>query len=137
MMDHMERKALDMLLAGEDPLLEVLRAQLASVAVIERDFSGVGFHTSLSVPDGVPRAENCPRKVIGDVYAEITGLEHSAGFQLYVLNGVLDCLECYIVDSEWPNGATLIRAYYVQPQMPGSSQVVEAEKRDLEWALRV
>lgn len=116
----MERHALEMLLAGEDPLLEVLRVQLAEAAVIERWFSGVGFFTYLSVPEVIPRAENCPRKVIGDVYAEVEGFRYEAGFQLFVTDGTVDCLECFTVEDQWPKTATLRRLYYVHPAAPGS-----------------
>ena len=92
-MNEMERRASEMLLAGEDPLLSVLRAQLHAAAVDRREFSGVGFFTYLSVPTELPRAKGCVRLVLGDLYAEVTGLEHAAGFLLFVTDGALDFLE--------------------------------------------
>ena len=107
------------------------------VAVVaRREFSGVGFFTYLSVPAELPRAKGCARLVLGDVYAEVAGLQHSAGFLLFVTDGALDVLECFIVDDQWPEIATLRRLYYVHPPTPGGSSLVETKERDLKWALR-
>jgi hypothetical protein len=73
--------------------------------------------------------------VIGDVYAEVTGLEHPVGFLLFVDDGALNFLECFIVDDRWPETPTLRRPYYVHPATPGSASLVEIEERDLAWAL--
>ena len=73
--------------------------------------------------------------VIGDVSAEVIGLEHPAGFLLFVDDGALNFLECYIVDDQFPEPATLRRLYYVHPVTPGDIGIVETKERDLGWAL--
>jgi hypothetical protein len=132
----LEGIVLDLLLAGDDPSLAVLRRQLSHTEVVEREFTGVGFFTRLRVPPAAPVLEQRPRLVIGDVYGKIAHLEHEAGFLLFVTDGVLDRLECFIVDKAWPSNASLERAFYMRPDAPGSSRLIETKTRDLEWALR-
>lgn len=135
MLNEMESRALEMLLAGDNQELAILRAQLAAATVASREFTGVGFFTHLSVPSELPRAKRRGRLVLSDLYAEVSGLEHEAGFVLFVEDGAIDCLECFIVDDGWPADATLRRPYYVRPVTPGSSSIVETNERDIEYAL--
>jgi hypothetical protein len=72
--------------------------------------------------------------VLSDLYAEISGLEHDAGFVLFIEDGAIDVLECFIVDDRWPDDATLRRPYYVRPAAPGSSSIIETKERDIEYA---
>ena len=118
MLNEMERRALEMLLAGDKPELALLRAQLSSATVVSRDFTGVGFFTQLLVPAELPRVRGCARLILADVYAEVTGLEHDAGFVLFVSEGAIDVLECFIVDERWPDDAMMRRPYYVRPATP-------------------
>jgi hypothetical protein len=136
MLNEMERRALEMLVAGDRPELAVFRAQLNGATVASREFSGVGFFTHLSVPAELPRAKSRARLVLSDLYAEVSGLEHDASFVLFVEEGALDVLECHIVDDRWPDDATLRRPYYVRPAAPGSSSIVETKERDIEYAFR-
>ena len=50
-----ERIILDALLAGDLPDLAILRQQAMTASVTEREMTGLGFLTTLSVPDGSPR----------------------------------------------------------------------------------
>ena len=134
MLNDIETTVMGMLLAGEHPALAVLRDQLAAAEVIEREFSGVGFFTHFRVPACSPRLDR-GRLVIGDVHATLTGLEHDAGFLLFVTDGVLDMLECFIADDRWPNESQLVRACYVRRGAHGSSSLVETDVRDLQEAL--
>jgi len=135
-MNELERTIVTKLLQGDDPVLEVLRRQAADAHVSERDFTGVGFYATLSVPPHLPRLEGMPRLVIGDVYAEIDGLEHEAGFLLIVTNGAIDVLECFSIDDAFPQQPKLKRAYYVRPASGDTGSLVETQNRDLSWALR-
>jgi hypothetical protein len=136
MLSEMEQRALEMLLAGDNAELAVLRAQLKGAAVGRREFTGVGFFTHLSVPATLARLKGRARLVLGDLYAEVSGLKHPAGFLLFVKDGAIDLLECFIVDDHWPDDATLRRPYYVRPAIPGGSSLIETKERDVEWALR-
>jgi hypothetical protein len=123
-----------MLLAGDKASLDLLRHQLAVVEVAEREFSGAGSFTYLRVPASAPRLDGRSSLVIGDVYADVTGLKHAVGFLLFVSDGALDMLECFIHDEQWPaSSPTLLRAYYVHAR-EGSSEVIETPERDLLWA---
>ena len=135
-MNEIERRVLELLLAGNNDTLEVLRKQLSAASVVDREYTGAGFFTHLAVPTNVPRLRNRGRVVVGDVYAKIAGLAHEAGFLLFVNDGAIDCLECFIVDESWPKNAVMERAYYVRPSTPGSSNLIESNERNLEWALR-
>jgi len=136
MLNQMERRALEMLLAGDNDELAVFRAQLSATTVASREFTGVGFFTRLSVPAELPRVKGRAHMVISDLCAEVSGLEHEASFLLFMEDGAIDVLECAIVDDHWPVDATLRRPYYVRPAAPGSSSIVETRERDLQWALR-
>jgi hypothetical protein len=70
------------------------------------------------------------------LYSEFADLQHPAGFLLFVTDGILDFLECFIVDDRWPETATLHRLYYVHPSASGSASLIETKERDLAWALR-
>ena len=135
-MNEVERQALAMLLSGEHPVLHVLRGQLAAAAVAKREMTGVGFFTHFEVPTLAPRLDPPGRMVIGDVYAEIVGLEHDAGFLLFVEEGVIKTLECFIVDYALPEPAKIRRIYHVHPATQGSAELVETPVRDLEWAVK-
>jgi len=136
MLNEMERRALEMLLAGEDDRLAVLRAQLNGASVARRELSGAGFFAHLSIPASLSRLHERKQLIIGDLYSELAGLQHPAGFLLFVTDGILDFLECFIVDDRWPETATLRRLYYVRPAAPGSASLIETKERDLGWALR-
>jgi hypothetical protein len=133
MLNEIETIAMGMLLAGEHPTLVVLRDQLAVAKVADREFSGVGFFVHFQVPASSPRADEV-RLVIGDVYAKLTGLEHDAGFLLFVSDGALDMLECFIVDDRWPTEPEIVHVYYVRREGNGNSALIETNIRDLETA---
>jgi hypothetical protein len=131
----MEALVLNMLLDGDDDRLTVLRAQVPEVVVTKREFTGVGFFTTLAVADGAPRFAY-PRMVISDVHADITGLEHGGGFVLFVKDGAISTLEGYTFAEPWPDNATILKAHYWHPPTPGVATVVDSSERDVERALR-
>ncbi len=100
---HLERAVLDKLLAGDQPVLSVLRHQAANVEVVCRKFTGAGFTASLRVAGDVPRAPLTRGRIaFGDVTASIQGLKHGAGFVLFIRDGYVDLLEGYSYDEPWP-----------------------------------
>ena len=135
-MNELERAILDKLLHGDDPILHVLRDQASSAQVRDREYTGSGFFTTFSISPSAPRLAEPPRLIIGDVYAEITGLEHDAGFLLFVNTGIVDTLEGFGVDDAFPEQPHLKRAYYVRPVSGESGSLMETPTRDLAWALR-
>jgi hypothetical protein len=97
----LEREVLRMLLAGDDELLSILRAQLETATVAKREMTGVGFYTTFEISPVAPRAGNLAFR-FGDVEASIRGLKHGAGFLLFVKLGALEMLEGYTYDEPWP-----------------------------------
>src|SRR5712692_181798 len=125
-MSPLERAVLEKLLAGDNPVLAALRRQLEVAGVGERDFTGVGFMTTLTVPEEAPRAPVQSHVIrMGDVSAEIDGLKHSAGFLLYIQDGALDALEGYTYDEPWPD---TIRRFTLKYTQEGPRDLSELEK---------
>jgi hypothetical protein len=125
-MSTLERAVLEKLLAGDHSSLAALRQQLEVASVGERTFTGVGFMTTLTVPQEAPRAPVQSHMVrMGDVIAEIDGLKHGAGFLLYIQDGVLDALEGYTYDEPWPD---TIRRFTLKYMKEGSRDLCELEK---------
>ncbi len=120
-------------LRGDHRILATLREQLAVASIANRKFTGVGFFTGFHVPNTAPRLSNLQRLVIGDVHSEIVGLEHGAGFLLFVDEGLLHFLEGFTYDAPWPGDLKLIRLYYLRPQEPGSGTMIETAQRDLSF----
>lgn len=130
MMSHdltdLERSVIDKLLAGEHPVLEALRGQLRSCRVRSRELTGCGFFTELQVDRGLRVAPTSAEKLrIGDVNAKIGGLEHGAGFVLFVKDGYLDMLEGYSYEEPWPESIDEFELSYT-----GESRDVESLQLD-------
>ena len=99
----LERAVLEKLLAGSHPVLHSLREQLRACRVKEREFTGCGFFCFLECDRSVSAARTTSETLtLGDVDAEISGLNHGAGFVLFVTRGYLDNLEGYSFEEPWP-----------------------------------
>lgn len=96
-----EEAVLEKLLAGDIAVLAGLRAQAARARLASRENTGVGFHCSLEVPPDVPLVAPADFE-LGDVDATIEGLEHGAGFLLFVRGGRMTMLEGYSYEEPWP-----------------------------------
>jgi hypothetical protein len=102
-LDDLEVEVLEMLVAGDAPSMRRLQGQVAVCRVRERERSGAGFFTKLRVdPSKVEPIDVGPAR-LGDVVAEIEGLQHGAGFILWIAQGYLDMLEAYSFDEPWPD----------------------------------
>jgi len=116
-LEPLEAAVLEMLLAGEHPVLAALRAQLAGATVKSRDFSGVGFFTEFALgPHAVPTPVRSLR--FGDVVATVTGLKYGAGFLIFVDDGLLGTLEGYSFREPWPEKITEFSVMYMEPGRP-------------------
>jgi len=115
---ELERAVLEMLLAGDHPILECLRKQLSLVQVTRREWTGVGFFTDLVIPESAEPAKMLPgRATIGDVLAEIAGLDHGAGFVLFIEDGKLDFLEGYSYEEPWSEARSEYSLRYRAPNV--------------------
>jgi hypothetical protein len=100
----LEQVVIATILAPDHPVLNALRRQFERSHVASRETTGVGFFTELDVPTDVAPAPVKPGRLdLGDVTATIEGLEHGAGFVLFVQDGVLDFLEGFSYDEPWPD----------------------------------
>ena len=89
-----------------------------------REFTVVGFFTRLHVPAYVPDAPvTRDRLHLADVAASLTGLEHDAGFVLWITRGRLDTLEGFSYGEPWPDG---IEGWNVTPMTPTRGEGGEA-----------
>jgi hypothetical protein len=116
MADNMEQfvqQVLQMLLAGDDPALAILRSQLEVAKRRPRENTGVGFFIHFDVPQEAPRLPGNPSIKFGDVIAEMEGLQHGAGFVLFIDNGVLAMLEGYTYDEPWPEKVSTYELKYM------------------------
>jgi len=102
----LERDVLTMLLVGDDPVREALRAQLKVASVASREMTGVGFYTEIHVDQEL--SAKCPELEarIGNVEADVFGLQNGVGFMLWIHNGYLATLEAYTFEEPWPSDAT-------------------------------
>jgi hypothetical protein len=99
----LELAVLAKLLEGDDPRLRALQRQLQGIRAESREFTGAGFYTGLVVPPSAPPAPmDALKGTLSDVDAEIDGLQHGAGFLLYIKAARLDLLEGYTYDEPWP-----------------------------------
>jgi hypothetical protein len=112
-LSNLERNVMEMLLSGDDPTLRILADQFRVAKVTNRELTGVGFYTTFSIPPQAPRLEGGKSLRLGDVTAEIQGLQHGAGFILFVNGGVIDFLEGYSFDEPWPDNTENVRLSYM------------------------
>jgi len=126
----LERAVLEKLLHGDHPVLVALRTQLQTSEVASREFTGVGFYTNLRVH---PNAVAAPVQALafGDVVATIHGLQHGAGFVLFIKGGRLAYLEGYTYDERWPDPVSAFQLEYVVANERGELSPVPSSERDL------
>ena len=98
---QLEKEVILKLLAEGHPTVRILRQQLDQCCVTSREMTGTGFMTELGVPREAQRAE-AEKMRLGNVVADIEGLENGAGFVLYVKHGALNALEGYSFEEPWP-----------------------------------
>jgi hypothetical protein len=116
-----EQAVLEKLLAGDHAVLAALRAQAARARLTSRENTGVGFHCCLEVPPDVPLVTPADFE-LGDVDATIEGLEHGAGFLLFVRGGRMTMLEGYSYEEPWPQTIRNVNlSYQREPRELGLS----------------
>jgi hypothetical protein len=106
----LEHDVIATILAPDHPVMNALRRQLDRCEAASRRFTGVGFFTVLDVAADVePAPVRRGRMDLGDVTVTIDGLEHGAGFVLFVQDGVLHVLEGSRTTSRGPTRARGMR----------------------------
>lgn len=101
--EELEKKVMEMLLAGDDPVLEALRNQYSNSTVESRNFTGAGFYSHFKVKKGIPPVADEKNYYIGDIGVSLNGINDPIGVLLFVTNGYLSTLEGYTIGIEvWP-----------------------------------
>ena len=133
-----EKLVLDACLAGDHPLLEVLRHQLDAVTVIERKHTGVGAYVEFAVDDAAPRLD-AGTFVIDDLDLGVEGVGNGVATLLYAYDGRLQCLEFAPYDDAWPEDPTLAGIGYLRARPVGPEAVAfePVKQRDAETIARV
>jgi hypothetical protein len=98
----LEKRVLDMLLDKTGEPIDTIRQQLSHSTVAERRFTGVGFFTDIMISSDVSVRRDLADMTLGEVGAECPGLQHGAGFLLFIRGGVVCMLEGYTYDEPWP-----------------------------------
>jgi hypothetical protein len=127
-LEEFERELVKALLAGDDPILDALRAQYAAASVRDRETNANGFVTHFDVPASAAPIE---RRLLhlDDLQVELEGATTPAEASLHVHNGRLRSLECFVYDGTFPE-APAIRAawYYGTERHPGITNELLAER---------
>jgi hypothetical protein len=101
-----------MLLDGDITSLKILRNQFINSKPTEREYSGSGTFTTISVSNNSERIIK-NKVTYGDVYFELKGIKHGGGAILFIENGYLTMLECYLnADEEWPEAIKPTKIFY-------------------------
>ncbi|MGB6374921.1 MAG: hypothetical protein WBF22_16515 [Methylocella sp.] len=111
-MTPLEQAVLEKLLSGESERYQILRKQYDALRVSERKMTGVGFFTRFSIPDEVPKLPDEASLHISDVAADLTDLEHGAGFVLFIKKGGINMLEGFTYGEPWPRIVRSFHLYY-------------------------
>jgi hypothetical protein len=111
MLTPLEKAVLDMLLEKHGEPFDTIRQQLAHASVTKREFTGAGFFTEFALPEHAPVRRDLPDATVGDVGAEVPGLQHGAGFLLFIRGGVVSMLEGYAYDESWPATTNEFRVF--------------------------
>lgn len=116
-LSEFEHAVLMKLLAGDHPVLAVLRTQALAARLASRTQTGAGFFLTFHVPIDAPGVKVKDFQ-FGDVNAIVNDLQHGAGFVVFVRNGRLDTLEGYSYDEPWPEHVRDFQlSYQREPRM--------------------
>lgn len=110
--NDLENAVMHALLDGPDEVLDVLRDQFEVAVLKNREMSGVVFFTRFLIPEKTTKLSPPNTFTIEDVEAEIQVLENGAGFELFVVDGVIDRLEGFCYDETWPELINQFKLYY-------------------------
>jgi hypothetical protein len=89
---ELELAALHSIFSETPELARQLERQLSVATVTERENTGVGFFTTISVPPTTEQVERA-EPLSGETQARVPGLEYGLGFVLFLDDGRIKTLE--------------------------------------------
>ena len=125
---RLESEVLQLLLSGDHPTLEILRRQTLSATVLRHVKSSAGFCVYFGHESGSKRVPSPSRFQLCDVVAEIKGLQHGAGFVLFVEDGLISSLEGYSYGETWPENLDHFKLDFISQQREDLSILDEEQK---------
>ncbi|SRR6266404_1763202 len=128
--EEMERRVMEFLLAGDLPILRLLRDQYAHVSVENREYSGVGVFSDFTVRADAPRVTP-PNFTISDISYELANVQNGGSAVLFIRDGALSMLELYNWTDDWPADLDITALTYLVPKKPGTKEFVPSATRDI------
>jgi hypothetical protein len=103
----LERAVIEAILSQPVDGMDAARQQFAAASVGKRDYTGVGFYSTISVPTSLPPMPYS-KELHDALWNGVTGWPKSdpAGvitFMLWTEDGYLACIEAVTVRDSWPN----------------------------------
>ncbi len=109
---ELEKDAIDLLLKGESRDIKILKKQYEVSVVKNRELTGSGFYTYFEIPKNSPTLDD-KNSHIGNVGANISGLQHGVGFVIFVENGKISFLECHTYGENFPSKIVSYDLFYI------------------------
>ncbi|MEM6821553.1 MAG: hypothetical protein AAF558_06405 [Verrucomicrobiota bacterium] len=81
---------------------DILAKQLGCIEVVDRDYSGAGFFTTVKHSDKSPIVSHPYVSPFGSVLIDSPELEHGGGALVFMSLGKIDFLEAYAYGDQWP-----------------------------------
>ena len=106
-----ERLAIERLLAGDAAEAKILLQQLAVAVAVHRLESTVGFQVDFGLPEGTVLLSNRERLVLGNLKAEVRGVDGGIGFALFIEGGRLASLDGTAFGENWPGAGAHVFNY--------------------------
>jgi hypothetical protein len=109
----LEKAVLDKLLDKAGEPFETIRRQLSVVTLAKRNFTEVGFYIEFVLLTEAQVKRDAPDMTLGGIGAEFPGLEHGAGFVLFIRQGVMSMLEGFTFDEKWPESTSEFKLFKI------------------------
>jgi hypothetical protein len=101
----LERAVIQQIMTSPIEGMEGLRRQFTASSVVKREYTGVGFYTTISVPESVPPVQESV-DLRDQLMAGASGLVDThvcISFHLWMRQGYLRCLEGKTNQTSWPD----------------------------------
>lgn len=109
--EEFERAVMQRMLEDDTSVNRLLREQYNNAHIINRNFTGAGFFTTLSIPEHIARITEPVAYGYGDVLCSLNDTILSGGFVLFIRDGAMTCLEGYTFCDAWPESITTYKLY--------------------------